>query len=78
MALPLWLLFSMKCFVYFQFNQRMKFSSTKDLRIFASDISSNEDFKNAEFKRLLKPLLIPRMPDTENSRVVQSVSRKYI
>lgn len=52
----------------------MKFSSSRELRIFASDISSNEDFTNAEFKRLVKPLLIPRMPDTENSRKVQSVS----
>ena len=51
----------------------MKFSSNKELRIFAQDIGSNEDFKNTEFKALVAPLLIPRMPDTENNTLVQNV-----
>jgi hypothetical protein len=53
--------------------QRMKFSSTKDLRIFASDISSNQNYQNAGLKALAAPLLVPRMPDTDSHRNVQQV-----
>ena len=58
-----------------QITQRMKFSSTKDLRILASDISSNQDYKNAELKALAAPLLVPRMPDTESHSNVQQVRK---
>lgn len=57
--------------------QAMKFSSSKGLRVLSSEISNNHDFKNTEFKALLKPLLIPRMPDTENSLKVQKYIRDH-
>ena len=52
----------------------MKFSSSKGLRVLASDLSNNNNLKNEEFELLLDPLLIPRMPDTENSTRVQQVN----
>lgn len=52
-------------------SQQMKFSSSKGLRVLASEISNNNNFKNEEFEHLLDPLLIPRMPDTENSTIIQ-------
>ncbi|XP_052767184.1 glutaminyl-peptide cyclotransferase-like [Mya arenaria] len=58
-------------------NQRMKVSSSKEMRIFAQDISSNEDFKNTVFRNLVRPLLIPRMPDTENSTIVQNYIKSH-
>ncbi|KAL4238938.1 hypothetical protein ACF0H5_003642 [Mactra antiquata] len=75
------LLFGVYCFVLptssIALNQRMKFSSTKELRILAADISSNEDYRNAEFKNLVRPLLIPRMPDTDNHRRVQAYIKDH-
>ena len=51
----------------------MKFSSSKGLKVLASELSNNHNLKNEEFIRLLDPLLIPRMPDTENSTIVRQV-----
>ena len=59
--------------IYFQVSHSMRFSGSKGLRVLASEISNNNDFKNTEFKRLLKPLLRPRMPDTDNNTLVQTV-----
>ncbi|KAH3854546.1 glutaminyl-peptide cyclotransferase-like protein [Dreissena polymorpha] len=58
-------------------NQKMKFSSNKELKILSQDISSNEDFRNMEFKALVRPMLIPRMPDTENSLFVQNYIKTH-
>ncbi|XP_045171598.2 glutaminyl-peptide cyclotransferase-like isoform X2 [Mercenaria mercenaria] len=75
------LLFGVYCFVLPEsssaLNQRMKFSSTKELRILASDISSNEDYKNAELRSLAGPLLVPRMPDTDSHSKVQQYIKNH-
>lgn len=80
-VLYVFLLFGVYCFVLPMkseaFDQRMKFSSTKELRIFASDISSNEDYQNLELKSLAAPLLVPRMPDTDSHRNVQQYIKTH-
>ncbi|KAL3874950.1 hypothetical protein ACJMK2_037898 [Sinanodonta woodiana] len=50
-----------------------KYSSTKGLRILASNLANQN-----EYLRLLKPMLIARQPDTEGSRqVIQHITNHY-
>ena len=57
-----------------QLLQKMPHRSSKELKILAHEISNNKEYTNTEFKELLKPLLIPRMPGTDNNFRVQQVS----